>query len=292
MNDKYIFLDTFVLSYLTNEKYIWKLLKFLESNNYIVLLSSLHLVELYNPHPDKNSRIHNIARFFQKAKFVIVDQQDVIDSEYNLYPRKLYNLKIRLKSHELFNNLSDINRECLVYELFKHGLPDYGVPLKEWVQSYSEIKNKWESDVELIIKDSKDKKILKDVIKFSQYLDFRLVKEIVTIYESIEKGENIHITKKQSDLITKYKHGVMRGIHLSSLVFWYDYVRSRKKIKGSDVGDIYFSILFPYCHEVIADKSRFDCLRQIKKDYQEVYGCLNIIRMDDFVLEIDNDLYN
>ncbi len=61
----------------------------------------------------------------------------------------------------------------------------------------------------------------------------------------------------------------MRGIHLSSLMFWQDYIKDKKPIQTSDIGDLYHSILIPYCNIAIVDNSRFDTCDKLKNEIEK-----------------------
>lgn len=66
----------------------------------------------------------------------------------------------------------------------------------------------------------------------------------------------------------------MRGIHLTSLLFWYDYIIAKKKIKPSDEGDFMHSFFFPYCKYVLTDNSRVDCLQTIQRKEEKYKGVI------------------
>lgn len=91
--------------------------------------------------------------------------------------------------------------------------------------------------------------------------------------------------KKLDHIFKKQDTQVMRGIHLSSLVTWYDYVVAHKTIKLSDMADIYHSIIYPYCAIVIADASRVDVIQRIQRE-DRLYLNMKCFRFKDFLKEL------
>ena len=61
----------------------------------------------------------------------------------------------------------------------------------------------------------------------------------------------------------------MRGINLSSLIFWQKYIKDSLKVKNSDIGDLYHSLLIPYCSFAIVDNAFYDSFEKIKKDIMD-----------------------
>lgn len=286
MKEKLIFIDTFALSQFMKEC-AESFINYLLLNKYNIVFTSLQLVELYNPKPELDTRTSDMIILFSKVPFTIIDQKDIINREEYLYPNKLKNIPIRINSKKLFENISLDKINILLNKLFTIGLPENGIPLTEWVQNYSVAKNTWKDDIARIIENAKSTNIIANKDKFVQSIDLRLCNNIVRIKKEMDSGKDISTIskfwiKKLSHMFNNGNTKIMRGIHLSSLVIWYDYIIAKKKIHGSDIGDIYYAILFPYCKKSIVDNSRYDCLMKIKRHETDFYD-INVYNKSEFM---------
>src|SRR5258708_15209947 len=101
---KYIFLDNWVYSLLTNEDVERRLSAFLKRQNYTVLITSLSLVELYNPGWEtegEKDRMYKVVQFLSKLPCFIVKPENVFSGEIDTYPQPLQEMPIELDLREV-----------------------------------------------------------------------------------------------------------------------------------------------------------------------------------------------
>lgn len=266
----YIFIDTFALSQLTNDCYD-DLLGFLKRNNYQIIITSMELVELYNPNPTGEDRIYKISRLLTEIPFVISDQKRVMDFEEFNYPDSLLELPIEFSSEKAFVSLKKEEKWELLYRLFSVGLSEYQVNLKQWVEKYNSEKALWINEVHKIMKNASESGIIDSKDNFVQSLDLRLCDNFVKIKVLMDNGGDMQqmdkvYLNKLAKILDCQDTWRMKGIHFSSLIFWYDYIIAKKNILSSDIADIYYSPVFPYCDVVIVDNSRYDCYLKIQRE--------------------------
>lgn len=270
--EDYIFIDNWVLDSLKEQRFADSLRKYIIDNNYTVLLSSLSLVELYNPgwkDSDGPERMQYATAFYARVPSVIVDPNDVWSDEVDNGLDTIQQLPIRLDLREIDEALRE---ETLLKFLRSDQIfLDQGKDIREWARSYSKVKEMWLINVEEIIanaleddylaRDSKGKLCNFNENKelFLYSLDMRLVPE-----EKVNGILDYQMRKR-----TKNSAFKVSSVRMASLVFWYLYVKvdpaNRVKTNGSDVGDLYHLSLLPYCKAFTADKSMSRLLRRIKE---------------------------
>lgn len=270
--DNYIFFDTFALSQLTND-YFDKVSGYLLLKDYSIVLTSMELVELYNPNPKGDDRINKISNLLTAVPFVICDQRKIMEAEEAAYPQTIKRLPLEFSSKEIFNRLPNTYKKELLYKLFSVGLPEYGVNLKAWTEEHHIMKTSWEQSVNKIIDEATSRGVINLKDEFLQSLDLRLCDNILKTIDSLKNKSWVELNQsdkkklhKIDQILNKHDTWRMKGIHFSSLFFWYEYVKAQKKISPSDQADIYYSLMFPYCNAVIIDNSRYDCAIKIQSN--------------------------
>lgn len=291
--ENYIFLDTFALTQLTND-YCDELADYLLLKDYSIVLTSMELVELYNPNPEGDDRINKISNLLTSIPFVICDQVKIMKAEEAAYPQTIDKLPLEYSSKEIFIRLPSTEKKEIIYKLFSIGLPEYGIDLKAWTKKHHFNKTTWPQSVKNIIDNATSSGVINSKDKFLQSLDLRLCENILKSIESIniKNWEQLNQSDKKNllkidQIIDKHDSWRMKGIHFSSLVFWYEYVKAKKKIQPSDEADIYYSLMFPYCNAVIIDKSRYDCATKIQNN-ETGYNKLKFYDINTFREELTN----
>lgn len=155
--------------------------------------------------------------------------------------------------------------------LIHFGIPEAGFNLKNWAEHYKSEKATWCQSVEEILAQAKSNKIINNKAAVIESLDLRFCKRLRQVVSDLERPEfhnNFFFENlsKLKRIIVLHDTAIMKGIHMSSLIIWYDYFIAKKKINPSDIADLFHSIMYPYCEVVIADKSRIDCIRRIQRE--------------------------
>jgi len=280
----YIFLDTFILCNFTKNNIYKKLVSFIQENDLIIVISELSFVELYNPNfnikLNEKDRTQRISKLLSVAQFVIFDYKLIWDKEVKAYPDKLKSLPIKLTSNDIFKN----NIEQAILKLFRNEYMNYGVniDISKWAKEYDIDKKAWAKDVDNIInnavkngtlkKNNNNKIIRNDNAKkeFVESLDLRFCKQFTEIKKCLDNNKNLktqdrEYVRKLSLIFNNHDTYKMEGTHLTSLAFWYEYIKQQKKIHGSDLGDFAHITFIPYCKYAVLDNSRNNMFQQIKK---------------------------
>lgn len=269
---KYIFLDNWVYSLLTNVENERRLTAFLRHQDYTVLITTLSLVELYNPQWEsagEKDRMYKAAHFLSKNPCIIVSPQEVYAKEIESYPNRAATLPIELD----LQDISDEQRAKILLSFLRGDevFLRQGKDIKSWSTDYKQLKANWLHDVDYIIehayrngnlkRDSNDTPIELQQYKeqFLLSLDFRHANTedidalLATLIDQAQKGKSACLT----------------SIRLSSLCFWYAYVdvdnANRMKRKGSDIGDFYHVSLLPYCSAFTTDGDMHKMLQRIRE---------------------------
>jgi hypothetical protein len=274
---KYIFLDTWVLGLLSKELFGRQLREFLLTNNYTVLLSSISLVELFNPGwalARDLDRTELAAHFYSELACVIVEPKLVWDAEIGNNLDALDALPIRLNLSEM-NNI--LRKETLLR--FFHGdkmFLDQGIDFQQWSEGYKVLKKQWLSDVNKIIdEDCKSGNLSRNTK--GDFIDLSSFKERFLFSLDLQHASPEDVDKILKHQIRQRSSGGathLSAVRLSSLLFWYSYVdvdyANRMKRSGSDIGDIYHLSLLPYCAAFTADKTMYRMLKRIKEPFAPI----------------------
>jgi hypothetical protein len=268
--NKYILLDTFYISYL-NQEQLEKVSLHIKKLNLIIIISSYQLVEIFNPNPTGDERINKYSKLLSMNPFVIADQKDLYNKEYSTYPNYLSDIPIRLFSDDILRNTGIKIKKDFIYSLLKGDI--HTVPLRTWVEEANEIKNNWQNSVANIINGISE--IGNDKKEILQYLDFRMCDEIRYIHEclsmnNLDKIKGHNRLKKVYRMSINYDTYILKSIHFLFLLFYYDYIVSKKQIKSSDIGDYFIMSFLPYCYNMVIDNSKFDTCDKITKNENNV----------------------
>lgn len=267
---KYIFLDNWVYSRLTDAKFERCLSAFLKHQGYIILITSFSLVELYNPNWENagdKDRVAGATDLWSKHPFILVDQAKVYERELEVYPNPVSVFPIELN----LNDIPEGERALMLLKFLRNDelFINQGESIKTWVENYNKIKGDWFNNVDNIIehacrvgdlkRDSKGNfvELQQCKEKFLLSLDFRMANpnDIDSFLQRLiiraNKGEQAHLT----------------AIRLSSLCFWYAYIdidqTNKMKHEDSDIGDFYQISLLPYCSAFTTDGSMYQMLKRI-----------------------------
>jgi len=289
----YLFLDTFILVNFTKND--------IQENDLTIIISGLSFVELYNPNfdkkPNEKDRTQRVSKLLSVVKFVISDYELIWDKEVKAYPNKLKSLPIKLNSKNIFKN----NIEQVILKLFRNECMNYGVniDISKWAREYDIGKKAWDKDGNNIInnavkngtlkKNNNDKIIINDNVKkeFVQSLDLRFCDQFIEIKKCLDTNRNLktqdrEYVRKLSLIFNNHDTYKMEGTHLTSLAFWYEYIKQQKRILGSDLGDFAHITFIPYCKYAVLDNSRYNMFQQIQKQ-ENLYKDIKVHNSKEFM---------
>lgn len=269
----YIFLDNWVLSDYTKDNKRHLLSEFIRKNNYSILVDSLSFTELYNPqwqNSKENDRTARVAEFLGQHSCVIVNPQNVWQSEFEAFPGRVKHLPVQL-------NLDDIpiphrTPALLMFLRRDEIFLQQGKDIAQWATGYESVKASWPNDVNQIIEhacntgvltrnqNGKFTKLKYCKEKFLRTLDGRHLEQ----HFSSTERQSLQITMKDvEDGVTSE----LPSVRSSSLYFWYAYIEVDKaypmKRKGSDIGDYYQMSLIPYCAAFTVDTTMYRLARRV-----------------------------
>lgn len=269
---KYIFLDNWVFSMLSNEEVQRQLIAFLHTNGYTAILTSLAFTELYNPcwkqapGPD---RVERVASLLSQVPCVIVEPRAVFAAEMEADLQLLPMLPIKLDLEDMEpGTRAEVLRRLLRRDpLFLQ----QGHDIQVWADNVAAVKMRWLEDVESIIKNACDSGyLLRDRRgKFSlppdgeelflYSLDFRHAPP-----DRIDAILQSHTNRRASGACL-----MPTATRLSSLYFLLAYVGidhgDRIKRQGSDIVDMYHLSLAAYCAASTTDKNMYRVLESVKR---------------------------
>lgn len=273
---KYIFLDNWVLSKLTGGQVGSRLVSLLKSNNYTGLITSLSMVELYNPGweaaPEKDRTVKAID-FLSKIPCVIVDPHKVFRSEINLYPNRLNGLPIELD----LQTISDDQRAQTLLQFMRRDILflNQGKDIKAWRESYERLKSGWLQDAKNIVDHACHSGILNQNKK-GGFIDPEQSKELFLLSLDLRHTDS---AEEKDEVLEKIIAQKSRGswldliaIRMTSLCIWYSYIdtdpSSLPSYKPSDIGDYYHIGLIPYCTAFTIDKPMLKLLQRFREQQQ------------------------
>lgn len=270
---KYIFIDNWVLGSLADSGFSEALTEYLKINDYIILLTPLSFVELYNPgwmHQKSGDRTQRAAKFLAGQPCVVVDPADVWAAEVENKLEPVSELPVKLDLRELDNKWREesILRFLRADELYLQ----QGNDIRAWSENHKKAKETWLGTVNKIIDEACEAGNLCRHKKTGELMQLQKYKELFLFSMDFR-----HTSQEQIDKILDFKEMKMRAgelnclssVRLGSLIFWYLYVDVDKanKIKhqSSDIGDLYQLSLLPYCDVFTVDKSMMRLLERIKE---------------------------
>lgn len=284
---KYIFLDTNILSDYTKTEHVNALSAYIRRYDFTIIISSLLLIELYNEGwegaKDKDEeRGLRVVRFLSGEHCVIADPMDTWNSEFAALPEKLKRLPIRLD----LDKMPRIPREKALLMFLRRDqvFLDMGLDIAEWATTYSTGKDGWLGDTKRIIenacdqgylqRDGNDRYTVLERDVFLASLDMRLVDDFAQLPED------------EANRLLGNLHQ-LRAVRITSLGFLYKYIDYDRGAKtadyGSDLGDIYFMSVIPWCAVYTTDKNMLEIAKKSANEAKSM-GCKIIGRKD---LEIE-----
>lgn len=270
---KYIFLDNWALSKFTGAEARHRLIAFLKNNDYTGLVTSLVLVELYNPGWEMaadNDRVVEAINFLSEIPCVIVDPLKVFRVEIELYPIPVETLPIELDLREIPNN----QRIQILLQFMRRDVSflKQGKDIEEWSKSYKKLKDDWLDQGRNIIEHSCNQGLIKRN-KNGKFIDLARSKELFLLSLDLRHTNS---TAEKDILFNKVIVEKNRGnlldllaIRVTSLCIWYSYIAvdpsNLPSYKPSDIGDYYHMGLIPYCSAFMIDKH----MQRLLKRFQE-----------------------
>lgn len=267
---KYIFLDNWVYSLLTDPENERRLTTFILDKGYTVLFTNLSAVELYNPNwseAGEKDRVEKAANFLSRVPCVIVNTSKVRDAEIASYLTPLVELPIELDLH---NIKYELRAQTLLQILRRGELSlNLGIDIQVWINNYRQIKENWLNNKTQIIEDALKSENLKQDKK-GNFLELQKCKEqfLFSLDLRLADPKDIDtILKKLSERVQEGKHAQLTAVRLWSLCFWYAYVEidnaNKIKFNGSDFGDFSQLSLLPYSAAFTTDGSMYRLLHRI-----------------------------
>lgn len=269
---EYIFLDTWVLSSLTDPAFGRSLGEFLRSNRYTIVLSALCMVELYNPgwaNASKEDRTTVAARFCATHPCVVVDPAEVRVAEIANRLEVLPSLPTRLDLQQIAPDL----REEILVGLWRRDklFLDQGIDIQQWSRDYHDLKARWLADVQNIINHACHLGNLRRNQK-GKLTDLVASKEQFLLSLDLRDAPSEDVDEILAHQVRRRFAGApvkLGAVRFSSLLFWYSYVEvdpaAQMKREGSDIGDIHHLSLIPYCLAFTADTTMHRMLMRIKE---------------------------
>jgi hypothetical protein len=151
-NDKFIFLDTWVLSDYTHGERLARLSEFINREGLTIVVTSLSMTELYNPNGQPGDRVSRAAGFLAGHRCVIVDPHSVFRAELQSYPKPLSGLPLKLDLNDV-----PIAHRARALELLLRRDEVYlrqGKDIAEWALGCEAFKAGWLETVDQIIEDA------------------------------------------------------------------------------------------------------------------------------------------
>lgn len=266
---RFAFLDTWLLSRLTDTQFSTALSQFLKRRRLVPACTTLSFVEIYNPGWDKSpgrERGELVAEFIAEHDAVLVEPTDIFQEEYERFPARLREMPIRL---DLSTIDSSVRTATLLRFLRRHPtFVDMDKDISSWAARYTLTKSTWVADALAVVNgvireygisrrsDGSIKTSRSDLEVALLSLDLRLI-DGATPEQYIEKRASLKATGPR----------FMRGARATSLAMWHLYAvpDSSDKLgqRGSDIGDIMYLALAPYCDLFTTDATMHRLLKRI-----------------------------
>lgn len=257
MNRRYIFLDTWVFSLLSNPVSADALAQFVHAGGFTVIITGALLIELYNPSWQNATSLERgelATTFIARSPSVIIDPAEIWDRELdaNLSPLPTLPVKLDLK------DLSAEHRKITLLALLRRDplFLNQGQDIEEWRRETAELKGGWLQTVERIIDHAcRADRLRRDAS--GSFIDKEALREIFLISLDLRRAKREMIDSILANAKPKLLQAT--AVRTSSLCFWYLYIdidpANRPKHRGSDIVDIFHASLLPYCRVLTIDQS-------------------------------------
>jgi len=268
---RYLFLDNWVFDLLRKPRFEAGLVKLIKSEGFTVVITSLSMVELYNPGwqgAGESERGAVAARFLARVSCVIVNPWRVWEAEGGAHLAPLPELPFALDLADLPEKLREA---ALLGFLRRHDLfLQQGKDIQAWSLEHEEAKNAWLQDVETIIEGACREEYLKRD-KRGRFTWSEITRELFLFSLDCRHVNRSDVDAILTSVARRKQEGPTRltAIRLSSLSFWYTYVDIDKgaqpKRAGSDLADHAQISLLPYCSAFTTDGTMAKMLRRIRE---------------------------
>jgi hypothetical protein len=270
---RYVFLDNWVFSRLTNDDFARRLSAFIVEHQYSILLTSISMVELYSPgwnDAGQRDRGLKAVRFLANHPCLIVNPNRLFAAEFDSFPKRLARIPPELDLQVI---PSPLRSDTLLRFLRRDPLfLEQGKDIEHWSRQYQEIKESWPRDAAAILRNA--------VVNGTLHRDDRgaLVhldesKEVFLLSLDLRMVDNPSVDGFLDKTARGSRHGRLprlRAARVVSLCFWHSYVEvdpsDRIARRGSDIGDFYHLSLVPYCSAFTVDGSMARLLRRVARD--------------------------
>lgn len=301
-NFSYIFIDNNSLAEFSKDDRVPLLINFIKKNNLCFIITDVLLIESYNPNPTGIDRTDLICNLLSQIPFIVTSHTLIWKEELKAYPIISENFPYTVCSDIIPTDASLEDKKSVFLYIYRDRLTAAGISLPFVVEKFSEIKNKYLESIDKIIEKALEDGILtimkdgkincsqENKCKFLWGMDLRLCEEFkelqkYTCREEVPPELDIYIDKLKLLRINHDSHK-MKGLHLTSLAFWYEYIKAKKKREVSDYADFLNLSLIPYCKYAILDKSRVDMMGKILKNENVEYKNVIVLNMNEFSKEI------
>ncbi|MEN6292163.1 MAG: hypothetical protein ABFD07_09160 [Methanobacterium sp.] len=282
---KYIFLDNWVYSRLTDTDFERSLTAFINNNDFTVIFTIVSAVELFNPNwtnSGQKDRVDRTASFFNKVPCDIIDPMKIHSAELQKYLSPIDELPINLKLW----NLSPCLRSKAFLNVFRHeSLPSDFERMENWCETYKNEKDNWFDNKDRIINDAIACGNLK-IDKDGNFTDLENIKQQFLFSLDLrmaDPGEIDTILRKLNERADQKQPFKLTSVRVWSLCFWHLYIEidnaNKIRISPSDFGDLYQLSLLPYCSAFTLDGSMYRLLQRTR-DMTTPINC-DLIRAKD-----------
>lgn len=269
---KYIFLDTWVYALLVNPDSSRRITSFIYEQDYTVLITSVSLVELFNPQWEiagNKDRMKAATEFLGKVPCVIVHPP-------RIYEQELANNLCRLPEPPVELDLKALPESVRAKTLLRFLRRDdiflkQGLDIQRWSDGYRQTKADWLKDVDAIIEHACDIRSLKRNER-GQFVELPDYKEKFLFSLDFRHSDTVDVNAVLASLAERAQAGhpaQLTAVRLSSICFWYAYIdvdkANRIKRQGSDIGDFFNISLMPYCAAFTTDGSMHRMLRRVRE---------------------------
>jgi hypothetical protein len=274
---RYIFLDNWVYSMLSDAKFERQLGQFITRGDYTILITSLLLTELYNEGwenaPEKD-RMYNTTEFLGNHPSVIIDPLTVWQAEIQTYPNMLLSLPIELD----LRLLPSKRRIAALLDFLRRddSFIKQGKDIEVWRENYDQAKANWLCEVANIIQNACDTNVLSRDLK-GNFINLDQSKEMFLLSLDLRYADTNQIDTllvKLAQEQSKRASTRLTAIRLISLSFWYAYIEIDKANRiqhlGSDIGDLYNMSLIPYCTGFTLDKNMHRLTQRMKQQFDSI----------------------
>jgi hypothetical protein len=267
---KYIFLDNWVYSKLTDPEFERSLTAFITKNDFTIIFTIVSAVELFNPNwtdsGDKD-RVERTACFFKNVPCEIIDAAKIQSTEIRNF---LTPLKVLPVNFELWR-IHPYMRSKEFLNVFRHEyLPSDLEPMESWSKKYQTDKNNWFATKDYIIADAIANGNLK-TDKDGNFVDLEEIKQRFLFSLDLRMADPDEIStilQKLNERADQKKPFELTSARVWSLCFWYLYIdidnANKIKINPSDLGDLYQLSLLPYCSAFTIDGSMYRLLQRTR----------------------------